>query len=84
MVFVNPHFDFQTIILADQLDDVFEVLASPATTVARYTLDVRKSFMRLKENEQGAIGLHTEVQSEDDRPDFEDADAPTDDEGIRH
>lgn len=74
----------QTIILADQLDDVFEVLASPATTVARYTLDVRKSFMRLKENEQGAIGLHTEVQSEDDRPDFEDADAPTDDEGIRH
>jgi len=34
----------QTIVLAHQLDYVFEVLANPATTIARYTLDVRRSF----------------------------------------
>ncbi len=37
----------QTIVLADQLDDVFAIMANPATTITRYTLDVRKSMEKL-------------------------------------
>ena len=71
----------QTIVLADQLDDVFEVLSNPATTVARYTLNVRRSFAKLLEDETGAVALEESEESENDAPDFEDLDAE-DDEGL--
>lgn len=74
----------QTIVLADQLDDVFEVLGSPATTIARYTLDVKKSFTKLMEDEAGAVILEKTEESENvDIPDFEDVTSPGDDEGIQ-
>ena len=73
----------QTIILADQLDDVFEVLNNPATTIARYTLDCLKSFRKLMEDETGAVQLEaTEMTENVDIPDFQDVSAPGDDEGI--
>lgn len=75
----------QTIVLADQLDDVFEVLNNPATTIARYTLDVRKSFKKLMEDEEGAVILEqTEVSENLDIPDFQDVTSPGDDEQIKH
>ena len=73
----------QTLILADQLDDVFEVLNNPATTIARYTLDVRKSFKKLMEDESGAVALEaTEVSENQDIPDFQDITSPGDDEEL--
>ena len=73
----------QTIILADQLDDVFEVLNNPATVIARYTLDCKKSFRKLMEDESGAVNLEaTEVSENVDIPDFEDVTSPGDDEQL--
>lgn len=72
----------QTIVLADQLDDVFEVLANPATTIARYTLDCKKSFSKLMEDEGGEVVIEKSEESEDDAPDFEDVVDAGDDEGL--
>ena len=73
----------QTLVLADQLDDVFEVLNNPATTIARYTLDVKKSFTKLMEDEAGAVVLEQTEKSENvDIPDFQDVTSPGDDEGL--
>lgn len=72
----------QTIVLADQLDDVFEVLSNPATTIARYTLDVKRSFQKLIETENAEINLVDSDKSEDDAPDFEDVADAGDDEGL--
>lgn len=72
----------QTIVLADQLDDVFEVLANPATTIARYTLDCKKSFSKLMEDEGGEVVIEKSEESENDAPDFEDVVDAGDDEGL--
>ena len=72
----------QTIVLADQLDDVFEVLNNPATTIARYTLDVKKSFAKLMEDERGEVVIEKSESSENDAPDFEDVADAGDDEGL--
>lgn len=85
MEFCNSHNlrPIQTIVLADQLDDVFQVLNNPATTVARYTLDCRKSFKKLLEDEAGEVLLEkTEVSENLDIPDFQDVTSPGDDEKI--
>ncbi len=37
----------QTVVLADQLDDILTILENPATNIARYTLDVKTSFDQL-------------------------------------
>ncbi len=55
----------QTLVLADQLDDIFKIISNPATTVARYTLDVKKSFEKLKD---GIVPKEKET----DAPDFKD------------
>lgn len=59
------------------------MLENPATTVARYTLDVKQSFAKLLEDESGAVKLEKpEEEPEDDRPEFEDIANAADDEGI--
>ncbi len=56
----------QTVVLADQLDDVFKILANPATTVARYTLDVNASFTELMKSLKAQEATGKDLEARED------------------